>query len=163
MPRRHGKKIDYTHWTYGSFTSLVQVAGSIGGLVYAAIHEPETLLRLRGSFSAWLDAAPIPGDLIGVAVGLILVPEGTGSTVLWSPITDGDAPWIYYDTFCLGAEEPLADVLHYPGLGMVRRVIDNKAMRIVRNQEVQCVVEQATIGTAQAMNLCLQVRALTGR
>ena len=45
---------------------------------------------------------------------------------------------------------------------MKRVVIDNKAMRRIRNQEVQLVIENATIGSAGAANNSLQVRTLFG-
>ena len=163
MPqRRSGRKIDFTHWTYGSFSILGLAAGLNGNTVLSAQHLPETLLRLRGSLMAYIDGASVPGKLISVGVGLILVPEGTGTTITWSPITDGDAPWIWVSYFELGYEEMVTDVVDVPGISSYREVIDNKAMRVIKNQEVQAVVENATIGTAAAVNLTLSVRALSG-
>jgi len=164
MPRRRsGKKIDFVHWTYGSWTQGAIAAGTGASNVFPALHDPETLMRIRGEWVAYLDGTEAPGTLISVGVGLILVPEGTGTTVLWSPITDGDAPWIWADYAMLGYEEMVTDVIDVPGMTSVRRVIDNKAMRIVRNQEVQFVVENATVGGAGSANVFGQVRALTGK
>jgi len=163
MPRRRGfaKKISYTHWTYGSWFSL-QGAGTGAINVLPAQHEPETLLRIRGTNLAYIDAASVPGKLVSVGVGLIAVPEGTGTTVLWSPITDGDAPWIWADYFEIGYEEMVTDVVDVPGLTSYRSVIDNKAMRILRNQEVQFVLENATILTASNVNVSGSARFLSG-
>ncbi len=160
--RRSGKKIDFVHWTLGSFTFQSQAAGTAAVNVNPAQHDPETLLRIRGEWSAFLGGPNSPGVVVSVAIGLILVPEGTGSTVLWSPITDGDAPWIFWDTAILGYEEMVADVIDVPAMTGVRRVIDNKAMRIVRNQELQAVVENATIGVAGNIDALGQFRVLSG-
>jgi len=163
MPRRRsGKKIDFTHWTGTSIARLAQSAGSVAGTMFVAGHEPETILRMRGNLLSYMDATPVPGVLLDVAAGLVLVPEGTGSTILWSPITDADAPWIWYDRFSLGYEEPVSDVVDIPGLTSYRSIIDNKAMRIVRNQEVQLVIEQATLATAGDINTVVNVRSLAG-
>ena len=135
--RRSGKKIDFVHWTGFSGNVLALSAGTIAVNVFAAQHDPETLMRLRGELTAFIDGLETTGVAFQVSVGLILVPEGTGTTVLWSPFTDADAPWIWYDTMLLAYEEYVTDVLIAPGMPNVRRVIDNKAMRIIRNQEVQ--------------------------
>ncbi len=157
-----GKKIDTVHWTYGSFSALALTAGTVAGTVYAAQHLPETLMRIRGEFVSYLDSASAPPTLSGVGIGLIQVPEGTGTTVLWSPITDGDAPWVWVDYFHLGYEEMVTDVITVQQLIGVRRVIDNKSMRRMRNTELQCVIENATIETGEAINTALQVRTLFG-
>ena len=86
-----------------------------------------------------------------------------GTTVLWSPVTDGDAPWIWNHYACIGHEESVVDVIGIEGLGLSRMVIDNKAMRIVRNQEVQLVVENTTVGNAGSVNAVGQVRTLFGQ
>ena len=161
--RRSGKKIDYVHWTYGSFQTGGLSAGTLAKNFFAAQHDPETLLRFRGSLLGYLDGVQSPGAWISVGVGLILVPEGTGTTVLWSPITDGDAPWIWVDYFELAYEEYVVDVISAQGASSYRSIIDNKAMRIARNQEVQCVVENATIGNTADLNLSMSGRFLAGR
>ncbi len=159
---RHAKKIQSTHWTYSSFASGAQTAGTFGATLYSAQHLPETLLRLRGEWLAYMDGTSGPGDLVAIGIGFIQVPEGSGATVTWSPITDGDAPWIWVDYALLGYEEMVTDVVDVPGITSVRRVIDNKAMRILRNTEIQCVVENATVQGASAVNVALNVRSLTG-
>ena len=159
---RHGKKIHYTHWTGFSISSNALSAGTAAATMFSAAHESETLLRMRGNLVSYLDGTSTPGEEIEMGVGLILVPEGTGTTVLWSPLTDIDAPWIWYERFVLGYEEMVTDVVDVPGITSYRSVIDSKSMRIVRNQEMQCVFENVTLGGAGATNNAVSIRALNG-
>ncbi len=161
--RRSGRKIDFTHWTNFSVTQLAQSAGAVGIMVAAATHEPETLLRTRGNLLSFLDGSLAPGRLVEIVVGLILVPEGTGTTVLWSPATDGDAPWFYWTGFQLGYNEGVTDVVDIPGATSYREIIDDKAMRIIRNQEIQMVVENTTLETASSVNTSMSIRMLAGK
>ena len=102
--------------------------GTVGVNVFPAQHLPETLLRIRGEWAASFDGALSPSRSGAIAGGLILVPEGTGSTVLWSPITDGDAPWVWWDTFHLMYEEFVTDVVASSQAAARARVIDSKAI-----------------------------------
>jgi len=163
MANRRGKKIDFVHWTPFAAHSSGLSAGTSAATVIAAQHLPETLLRMRGEFTASIDGAGAPGRFLQLSVGIILVPEGTGSTVLWSPFTDGDAPWIWYETVTLGHEEMVADVIAVQTMLAVRRVIDNKAMRIVRNQELQAVFENTTVQSAGVTNAAVIGRMLAGK
>jgi len=166
MARRRGgfeKKIETVHWARGTpaqFTGLTAGTAAIGA--FAAQHLPETLLRLRGNWMAFADGAQAPGGLIQVALGLILVPEGSAATVTWSPITDGDAPWVWIDEVSLAYEEMVTDVIDIPVAAGYRREIDSKAMRKVRNRELQWVVEQVTVGGAMTINVVGNVRGLSG-
>jgi len=160
--RRSGKKIDFVHWTGIQESALALAAGTVGMTALAAQHDPETWLRFRGNLLSFVDGNQTPNRLAQVAVGLILVPEGTGTTVLWSPASDPDAPWMFYDIFVLGYEESVVDVIDQPGLVTYRSTIDSKSMRIIRNQEVQFVVENVTIGTAVTINTVLTGRVLSG-
>ena len=164
--RRSGfaKKIEAVHWTYGSFQAISQTAGAIALNVLSAQHLPETLLRMRGEWAAALSGALPDGEGVALSAGLILVPEGTDTTVLWSPITDGDAPWIWWDTFHLIYREHVVDAVASLMTSSGRRMIDSKAMRKNRNQELQFVVENATItGLSTAATDCAgSVRVLSG-
>ena len=162
--RGRGKSIDTVHWTLGSFTVAALATGQTSALtLLSAQHLPETLLRIRGEWMAYVDATQAPGNATSVTAGMIQVPEGTGTTELWSPVSDGDAPWIWWDTFCLGYEEYVTDVIDSPGITSARRVIDSKAMRKLRNTEIQVVVQTATIiGSGMATNTFGQVRVLAG-
>ena len=163
MPRRRsGKKIDFVHWTPFTGGADALAAGTVATTLLAAQHDPETLLRIRGEVTVGIDATQAPGGRVLVSVGIILVPEGTGTTVLWSPFTDGDAPWIWYETVVLGYDEMVTDVIAVQALLGARRVIDNKAMRIIRNQELQLVWENTTLTTAMAINGHVGGRTLSG-
>ena len=164
MPRRRsGKKIDFLHWTYGSgfFASLAD-GTPMAGTVIAAQHLPETLMRTRGEVAVNGVSGQVPGRACSIGVGMILVPEGTGATVLWSPITDGDAPWFWVDYFNIGYEEPVTDIMCIQALIGVRRVVDSKAMRINKNMELQLVGENQTTATALNVDVAFQARFLAG-
>ncbi len=163
MPRRRreGKKIDYTHWTGAFATTSGQSSGASGSQLINAQHLPETLLRTRGLFTAWLDATLAPGVAVFVTAGLILVPEGTGTTVTWSPQTDADAPWFWWTSFTLFYEEQVTDVVAADGTWH-REVIDSRAMRIIKNSEIQLVVENTTAISAGSFNHTFAARFLNG-
>ena len=160
--RRSGEKIDFVHWTGGAVEALAFGAGIVAGTLGVALHEPETLMRLRGNLLAYIDGSQVNGGGVVIGAGIILVPEGTGTTVLWSPLTDSDAPWIWYDRFRLGYEEMVTDVVDVPAATGYRSVIDNKAMRIIRNQEIQVVFENVTFLSAMSVNVGVDIRALSG-
>ncbi len=159
---RHAKKIDTVHWlgTIGNVAALG--AGTVADSLLAAQHLPETLLRMRGEWYFSLDGAQTGGQGVNVTAGIIQVPEGTGSTVLWSPFTDSDAPWIWWDTCALFYEELVTDVIIAQAGPDMRRVIDSKAMRKLRNTELQLVVENTTIANAASVRGSVSVRVLAG-
>jgi len=163
--RGFSKKIDSVHWTVTpafAFNNLG--AGTAANTLLNAQHLPETLLRIRGEWAAAMVGPLTPDTGVNIAAGIILVPEGTGTTVLWSPFTDGDAPWIWWDTFSLFYAEYVTDVVATVPLASRSRVIDSKAMRKVRNQEVQLVVENTTSGgqTAASLEVMGLARILAG-
>ncbi len=139
-------------------------AAEVAATVLAAQHLSETLMRLRGEWATTLDGAQGAIGAAAVICGLILVPEGTGTTVLWSPNDDGDAPWIWWDVLHLLEEEYVVDVIGTPATNAGRRVIDSKAMRKVRNTELQFVATNAGIAglTTSPVNVVAAGRALAG-
>ncbi len=160
---RPGKKLDHTRWEVSTGQFLAQSAGSVAFNFSAAATQPATLLRMRGEILGFIDAVATPGVLVSVTYGIILVPEGTGTTVLFDPLLDGNAPWLLWGTGILGYEEMVTDVVDVPGISSFRNVIDNKAMRIIRpDVEMQFVMNNATIGTAHATALTVALRWLLG-
>ncbi len=159
---RHAKKIDTVHWTLFSWVTTGFAAGTVGINLLSAQHLPETLLRLRGRWGAHISSAVAPGLLASISVGIIQVPEGTGTTVLWSPQTDGDAPWIWWDQVFIGHEEAVVDAIGVQSIAGQQVVIDSKAMRKLRNTELQLVAENATINSAVSVDLYGGGRALAG-
>ena len=135
----------------------------MAALSNAAQHLPETLLRIRGEWAVQLTGAQAPGVGVSVTCGVVQVPEGTGTTVLWSPGTDVDAPWIWWDTMAMLYAEPVLDAIGTAMAG-ARRVIDSKAMRKLRNTELQIVFENSTITGlgAGTVDIFADFRVLTG-
>ena len=168
MAHRRGgfaKKIDTVHWTGFTFDDVALASSSIDAkTLIGAQHLPETLLRIRGEWAATLDGAQGAIGAAKAVCGIIQVPEGTGTTVLWSPFIDDDAPWIWWDVMHLMHEEYVVDVLGTPAASAGRRVMDSKAMRKLRNTELQFVVSNVPITglTASPLNISACGRMLAG-
>ena len=160
---RPAKKIHTLRWAGDNLNLLAQAAGSTAGAVLGAGSPAETILRTRGWFQAWLDGAQAPGVTVLVSAGLILVPEGQGSTVIWDPFNDANAPWMWYTEFVLGYEEMVTDVVGIPGMMSARIEVDGKAMRKGSpDEELQLVVTNTTLGIASSINSALTGRVLLG-
>ncbi len=162
--QRHQKKIDTVHWTGVSGQFIGQAAGAAAGNLSPSQHLPETLLRTRGEWVASLLGGLGSGAGAQISMGIIQVPEGTSTTVLWSPFTDADAPWIWWDSISLLYFEYVADVVQSSQSSSGRRVVDSKAMRKLRNTEIQLVIENTTIPgvTATSVAVNLNARILSG-
>ncbi len=121
----------------------------------------DTILRTRGELVVSVDGTSAPGALALISCGLIIVPEGTGTTVLQSPFTDANADWFWYQQITVGYEEMVTDVVDVPGITSARVPVDSKAMRIgVPDTEVQFVAENTTLATAEVVNISLALRFL---
>ena len=162
--RRGAKKIDFLSWGGFSFTAGGQAAGSIAATMLSSSLTPYTLMRTRGNLTAYLDGVAAPGKGIIVSVGMHLVPDGTGTTVLVEPFADSATKWFFYREFFLGYEEMVNDVVDVPGITSFRSVIDDKSMRkVAPEQEVQVVFTNTTALTASAANYHISARFLFGR
>ena len=165
--RRQGSKgfqksIKTIRWDGSSHVFDSQAAGS-AAQTFITDGSTETLLRIRGELVASLDATQTPGTLINVGIGLLVVQGGSSTVVINKPITDADAPWLWYERFVLGYEEMVTDVIDVPQITSIRKVIDNKAMRILRpGREVQLVIENVTLAGSGAVNLTVVHRTLLG-
>ena len=168
MPRRFSrsrgpKKLDHTQWALSTGSSQAQAAGAVAINFSTVGTTPATLLRIRGEILVFLDGSHAPGKLIQVTYGIILVPEGTGTTVVFDPVLDANAPWLLYGQGTLGYDEPVTDVIDIPVATGFRHTIDNKAMRIIRPDiEMQMVVQNSTIGTSASSNFVYGLRWLLG-
>ena len=141
---------------------MALAAGSTSQAAIVASDKAETLIRVRGDVAVWLDATGSAiGDLVQVAWGLIVAPRG--STVGSLPISDGNANWLAYGTACLFTELALATRTTWDE-GMIRRfLVDNKAMRKLREDEdVFFIVQTADVVGAAAVNIAASLRFLTG-
>ena len=160
--RGGSKKIDYTRWEGVQESALALGVGTVAINLIAAASDPQTILRTRLNLLGFMDGTGGPGQLAIIGVGFILVPQGQGTTVIWSPLSDPNAPWFLYAAFSLGFEEQVTDVVETP-ISAYREVIDSKAMRIQRSDvEVQMVVENATAGNAANVNVVVSGRMLIG-
>ncbi len=161
--RRSGKKIDNLRWI-GVFQGFLgQAAGASAVTALSATTMPDTIMRTRGTLTGWIDALQAPAVAARVSVGLIVVPEGTGTTVLWSPFADTNAPWFWFTSFVLGYEEYVTDVVDCPGLTSYREIVDSKAMRrSPPDTEVQLVIENTTFAGAVGVNVQWAGRILIG-
>jgi len=96
-------------------------------------------------------------------MGIIKVPEGTSTTVVYDPVTDGDAPWLWYDFANLAYEEYVTDVIGSTEAAMRRIIVDNKAMRRTRpDEEYQFVATNQTTNGAAAVDIAFGFRTLIG-
>ena len=161
---RGGRVIDNLRWIGMSGGFAAQAAGTAAVNMLSATPTPDTIMRLRANLTAWVDGNEVPGVAATIGVGLIVVPEGTGTTVLQSPITDPEADWFWYIRFLLGYEEYVTDVVDSPGLTSYREIVDGKAMRRVSpDKEVQLVIENSTFATALDVNVSFDGRILLGQ
>ena len=163
--RARVRKIDSTRWAgfNGIFSSIS--AGSFAISFGAGIlRQHETILRTRGNLVGWIDGLGAPGRAVLISMGLHLVPEGTGTTVLAEPFADDNESWFYHESFCVGTEEFVTDVIDVPGLSAFRATVDSKVMRKMKSgQEIQAVITNTTLLAASAVNVSLNVRFLFGQ
>ena len=160
---RPAKKIDNVIWELSTGSVLALSAGNSARNFSSVGTVPTTLLRMRGEVLVFLDGNSPPGELVSVAMGIILVPVGSTTTTQFSPVTDANAPWIWHDTAHIGYEVYENDVVDAPGITSARVKVDNKAMRKIRPEvEMQFTVENTTIGGAAAVNVAYSIRWLQG-
>ena len=165
MPRRRGgKRIETVFWFGFTNSATALASGSAAGIVISLPTNRPTILRVRGELYANMNGTQAPGGRVQVGVGMQLVPAGTLSTVLRTPITDDtSSEWFYYETFVLGYEEMVTDVIDVPQISSFRKTIDNKSMRRTGlDQEVQMVFQNATLGTASTVDVTVVGRILLG-
>jgi len=103
------------------------------------------------------------GMRVLVSMGLVLVPEGQGTTVIWDPFSDPNAPWFWFHEEVLSYEEMVVDVIDSPVCTAARFTVDSKAMRKGGDdEEIQFVLTNSTLGTASAINASVAFRFLLG-
>ena len=159
---RPAKKIDNTVWAYSS--GAAGLGAGTAAFAFSSVGTlPTTLLRMRGEVIGLIDAVQTPGKLLAINYGIILVPEGSGTTVQFSPVADANAPWLLYGTGTLGYEEYVIDAIDCPVMSAFRHVIDNKAMRRIRpDVEMQMVFENSTFIAGATANVAYSIRWLQG-
>jgi len=162
--RRPGKTIDNLRWSGGSAVAVQGLsAGSSAVNVLAAGVPRETIMRTRGEVLVFVDGTQAPAGLAIISMGLVLVPEGQGTTVIWDPFGDTEAPWFWYQETFIGYEEAVTDVIDVPGITSHRIIVDSKAMRRANvDEEVQFVVTNTTATSARTVNVAAGFRFLLG-
>ena len=161
---RSGRVIENVSWN-GFVGDLGGSAGSTAEALLTPVSSgPKTILRTRGEISGFLTGAIVPGDRVHVGVGFQLVPFGTGTTVLREPIADDTSSrWFYHEQFVLAYDEMVTDVVGVEWMTAFRKTIDVKAMRRWGpDEEIQMVVQNATLGTAASVRVSAVGRFLTG-
>ncbi len=158
---RNAAPIKNLRW--GGSTHQFNIAAGTAAQTFITDGSTETLMRIRGNLVAWIDGLEIPAVGIAIGIGLLVVQAGSSTTVIQSPLTDPEALWLWYESFVVGYEEYVTDVIDAPGLSVFRREIDSKAMRILRpGREVQLVMENVTTAGAGTVNLQMVHRTLLG-
>ncbi len=156
--RSGGRRADL-RWTKGAFAFNALGATSTSGVIVAAGNTSQTMMRVRGELLVYLDGTQAPGTFLRVAIGMLIQQAGVTATSV--PLSDGEAPFFWYESFALAYEEAVTDLIAMPGLAVFRKTIDGKAMRVLRpDQEIAVVVEQATIGSSGSINGDVEARFL---
>ncbi len=163
-----GKVIDRVRWTGDVIISSFALgAGSSAGIQMYQLgdqEDPQTVMRTRGQVLVFVDGAQAPSNSVQVAIGVHVVPKGTDTTVLVSPLTEAEGDWLVWRTAALGYEEMVTDVVDVPGITSYRFEIDSKAMRKMKpGEELQFVATTVTAGGGgMSINLVGQLRTLLG-
>ena len=106
---------------------------------------------------------PSPPRHVLVSLGLVLVPQGQGATVIWDPFGDSEAPWFWFQETFIGYEEYVTDVIDSPGMTSSRIVVDSKSMRKANvDEEVQLVITNTTVNGSATVNVGAAFRFLLG-
>ncbi len=161
---RPGKTIDNLRWAGGTSMTFSGISAGSSALTALSAGVPrETIMRTRGDVTAYLDGTTGPGVGVVVSMGLVLVPEGHGTTGIWDPFNDAEAPWFWYQEVFLGYEEMVTDVIDVPTLTGHRIIVDSKAMRRANvDEEVQFVMTNTTSLVADSVNVSANFRFLLG-
>ncbi len=164
MARSRVKKIDNLFWGVASGFVSALSSGSTNARNFTGVGtQATTVLRIRGEALGYFDAAQAPGSSCLIQYGVIQVPEGSTTTVLYSPADDSNAPWLLYGIMAVGYEEMVVDAIAIAGLEMARHTIDNKAMRRLRpDVELQLAVSNVAIVGTPAVNFLYGMRVLQG-
>ena len=98
-----------------------------------------TIVRIRGELTAWLEVVGTIGDgfaRVGAGIGIVTVDAfDIGPTAMPGPVTDPDwSGWMWVEY--VGAMVGASVTEEFKGLAQHRFVIDTKAMRKIRPNEV---------------------------
>ena len=142
-------------WSEGPRNTSIQALTAVGASAWNLGQSSGggvTIMRIRGTFTAWLDLVTAIGDgFINVAAGIGIVSGdafAAGAGSMPSPLSDPDWDWLWINYF--GAVVGSTVTEEFKGLAAVRAVVDTKAMRkIAPNETVFGMTEVDTeVGTS---------------
>ncbi len=157
---REGKKRNYYDWE-GTFLALTTLtSGVIAEFVLFTGDKAETLVRIRGWTLAQLAVSgSAAGDAAVVGFGIIIAPAGASVAV--SSLTEPGANWWYHEQVILQTQGAVGGVSVNGDLSGQRTLIDNKAMRKLREDEnIFLVVENVNLVGAPGVQVSATIRAL---
>ncbi len=157
--RRSGRRTDY-HWHGISASSIDFAIGTVQTILFAVTDLGGTIMRVRGDLVVGFGATgSTDGDAVAFAAGIML--GQTGSTFTSTPLTDPQAPWMWYSTGVL--LEGAAGRGEAVTAGF-RGVIDGKAMRRFQggDQSLFLIFETADIVGAPTVSFGVSGRVLVG-
>lgn len=168
MARRAGgfrRAVNRPNYDWEGVTTLSSGLAA-GGVTEAALFvadSAETLVRMRGSvFAAISVSGSAAGDRCVIGMGLIVAP--TGATVAVDPINEQGANWFWHTLLTLHTSGIVGAVADQGAQGWQREVVDNKAMRKLREDEsIFFVVANQDVAGAPPVDLFAGFRVLTRR
>jgi len=139
-------------WSEGPRITQKQTATALGKVVWNLGQTSGggvTIVRIRGGFDIWLEAAVSVGDGYNpVAVGIGIVSSDAfaiGATAMPGPLSDPEWDWMWVGYIGGLVGESTTEV--FQGMGFHRFDIDTKAMRKIHPNEV--VFGMLELGTEQ--------------
>ena len=130
--------------------NIVASALTVIGLGSSPTGEGNTIVRIRGHLSAYLDAASAANNGFAVTLGIGIVTDqafAIGATALPNPNDDTDWSWLW--THYAFVMSPTGTVGEAPTAARLDVVVDTKAMRKIKlNEIVFMVMDSAERGTA---------------
>ena len=126
-----------TTWELGPGSSLITAISASGAFVIGAgiesLQDGVTIVRLRGSFQAYLAAvdAVDGGFHVNFGIGLVTADAfAVGASAMPSPLSDADWDgWLYYRDFDLHSPSATIADNRVDNLTSIQFEIDSKAMR----------------------------------
>ena len=128
------KKRNYYDWEGATLALTTLAAAAVVEFSLFVGDKSETFVRLRGQVLAQLDASgSTAGDACVIAAGIMVAP--TGATLAVDPINEPGANWMWHQYLTLQTEGIVGGVAEQGDLSGQVVMVDNKAMRKIREDE----------------------------
>ena len=167
MPRRSGRKTDYSWAGMGDLQSGIDVGNAaFFGTTGSSVLTPQTLTRVRGTIGATLDAAGVD-ELVMVLCGLGVFTEDAfaagAAPEFTNDGTDAEYPWVWTGAIYLSSGSEAAIVPDHLS-GSIE--VDSKAMRRLKPGQVIAMVFELPAVLAKdqggTVDLIYRIRCLNG-